>query len=58
MKNSILNLGKALDKKEQREISGGWGSCYTSNDCLGPYDCCSFGQCIISAHAFMEPYCS
>ena len=29
MKKSILNLGKALTSKEQKEINGGaWGPCY------------------------------
>lgn len=27
MKNSILNLGKALTNAEQKEVNGGWGSC-------------------------------
>ena len=53
MKNSILNLGKALNKAEQKIINGGTSNCrhmekcfYTS-DC-GPKDCvliCIVGRC-------------
>jgi hypothetical protein len=35
MKKSILNLGKALNKAEQKQISGG-----AVSDCAGHYDLC------------------
>ncbi|MGQ3679038.1 MULTISPECIES: hypothetical protein [Tenacibaculum] len=42
MKKSILNLGKALDKKKQTKITGG----YPQEDCEFPkYSCFNiFGQ--------------
>lgn len=35
MKKSILNIGKALDRAEQKQISGGGSrsSCQTDQDC-------------------------
>jgi len=52
MKKQILNLGKALNKGEQKSINGGgYGSCLTENDCRlhplysgGPVDCVN-GSC-------------
>lgn len=36
MKKSILNIGKALPKKEQKEILGGGKPlCNTDDDCCG-----------------------
>ena len=35
MKKSILNLGKALNKAERKNINGGFGST-TMGDCLVP----------------------
>lgn len=59
MKKSILNLGKSLNKKQQKKINGGLGiRCYRSEDCRGSSDCCNFGQCIDTTHAILEPYCS
>ncbi|WP_442264473.1 hypothetical protein ACSIGC_08855 [Tenacibaculum sp. ZS6-P6] len=34
MKKSILNIGKALNKAEQRKVNGGFGSC---DDYTGPF---------------------
>ncbi|WGH76856.1 hypothetical protein P8625_06860 [Tenacibaculum tangerinum] len=58
MKKQILNLGKALDKKQQSKINGGFFSCVRSSDCSGRYDCCSGGTCINTSYAFLQPYCS
>ena len=34
MKKQILNLGKALNKAEQKQINGGYmPECYTNEDC-------------------------
>ncbi|WP_440067608.1 hypothetical protein [Tenacibaculum discolor] len=55
MKKSILNLGKTLNKIEQKFITGGY-SCKTEKDCynqqdpgdpLTPWECYN-GTCIIS----------
>ena len=41
MKKSILNLGKALNKAEQKEINGGkHESCLTHVDCPAGQGCC------------------
>ncbi|WP_237274791.1 hypothetical protein [Tenacibaculum ovolyticum] len=47
MKKSILNLGKALNKAEQREVNGSGGKkfCSTHEDCRFGYGCCG-GVCI------------
>jgi len=42
MKNSILNLGKTLNKKEQQTINGGRFDCIEYID--GAYVCTSFGR--------------
>jgi hypothetical protein len=58
MKKQILNLGKALNKAEQKEINGGykrqciedpWNDCYV----LGLDFCCDqvFGFCVYSPGA-------
>ncbi len=48
MKN-LKNLGKALNKNEQKQINGGAPdgerSCSTSDDCPY-YECCASGSCI------------
>ncbi|WP_435261355.1 hypothetical protein [Tenacibaculum sp. nBUS_03] len=44
MKKSILNLGKALKRAEQKEISGGVGStCFSHADCPRDMGCCDNG---------------
>lgn len=49
MKKQFLNLGKALNKAEQKEINGGtpYGelSCSSNEDCK-PYECCADKSCI------------
>ncbi|WP_435263970.1 hypothetical protein [Tenacibaculum sp. nBUS_03] len=40
MKKSILNLGNALNKADQKQINGGKKKCDTHNDC-GPGACCN-----------------
>lgn len=50
MKNSILSLGKTLNKTEQKNIYGGIGSvsvqnCNTSEQCNSGYYC-DCGKCI------------
>ncbi len=39
MLKNIENLGKSLSKKEQREVSGGWGTVYCNShrDCWDAY---------------------
>ncbi|AXT19776.1 hypothetical protein D7030_01295 [Flavobacteriaceae bacterium AU392] len=42
MKN-LLNLGKVLDKSEQKFINGGFspnGECFTNEDCECPVNLC------------------
>jgi len=44
MKKGILNLGKALNKEEQKQISGGTEFCGTlDHNCCGGIICC--GEC-------------
>ncbi|WP_299106604.1 hypothetical protein [uncultured Tenacibaculum sp.] len=53
MKTSILNLGKALSKENQKQINGGSSDCRrmercSSNSDCGPNDCvliCVVGRC-------------
>jgi hypothetical protein len=33
----LKNLGKTLNKKEQKTINGGWRYCNSRFDCYGPY---------------------
>ncbi len=41
MKKQILNLGKALNKAEQKTINGGGpGGCYTHQECPAGHGCC------------------
>ncbi len=62
MKNSILNLGKALNKVEQKEINGGrfGGQCRTARDCwyatggvgsINDYLCLN-GNCAFNSNPF------
>ncbi len=39
MKKSILNLGKPLNKKEQKHINGGGTFCNADGDCASGYYC-------------------
>jgi len=41
MKKSILNLGKALNKSEQKKVNGGYGNC--------PQNCEYFSDTVISS---------
>ncbi|WP_272151305.1 hypothetical protein [Tenacibaculum aiptasiae] len=50
MKNSILNLGKVLNKKEQKGVNGGlyWcagGNSHTTNRWCPV--CCFMGNCLL-----------
>ncbi|MEO9571165.1 MAG: hypothetical protein ABJH82_12550 [Polaribacter sp.] len=49
MKKSILNLGKALSKEEQKEITGKGGHspefCSANSDCSPGLGCCE-GECM------------
>ena len=49
MKNSILNLGKALNKADQKKINGGLSKCSSTSDCPLEFTCIlfdsSFGYC-------------
>ncbi|WP_440122368.1 hypothetical protein [Tenacibaculum sp. Ill] len=40
MKNSILSLGKSLNKIEQKLINGGAILCENHQDCPGGFGCC------------------
>jgi hypothetical protein len=45
MKKSILSVGSALSKTEQRGINGGSSTCYSQTQCesMGcPYECVEF----------------
>lgn len=44
MKKSILNIGKALNKKDQQQINGGFGVC----DCTSDYIQTSPNECIFT----------
>jgi hypothetical protein len=43
MKKQVLNLGKALNKAEQKLIYGGWGPGCSGPQCYGPVPGC--GTC-------------
>ncbi|CAL2089769.1 WAP-type (Whey Acidic protein) with four-disulfide core [Tenacibaculum sp. 190524A02b] len=46
MKKSILNLGKALNKADQKNVNGGMGKyCESHSDCRWPMGCC-MGLCM------------
>lgn len=52
MKKVILNLGKVIEKNQQKEIVGGYPGCYLQLNALcqnpyggGSHDCCSVGTC-------------
>ena len=48
MKKQILNLGKALNKAEQKEINGGVARfCVCDSDCGSGNHCCS-GRCYVA----------
>ncbi len=47
MKKSILNIGKALNKAEQKRINGGIGNCDLPNPELGQTHLCSGGGPVI-----------
>lgn len=60
MKTSILTLGKALNRREQKSINGGGRpcstTCYWSSWFPGDYcrtSACEFGQC--DTNGFCEP---
>ena len=55
MKKQILNLGKALNKIEQKQINGGKNfACYTHSDCPKSMGCCKnspyIGLCMEGEH--------
>ena len=67
MKKQILNLGKALNKTEQKEINGGkvacgtfTGSCSSARDCWNATGCvgspndylCISGRCAFNPNPF------
>ena len=41
MKKQILDLGKILNKVEQKQINGGLRSCESHNDCPTSTGCCA-----------------
>ena len=43
MKKQFLNLGKALNKAEQKQINGGAGGCPTYEECVS--NCYNGGYC-------------
>ena len=45
MKKSILNLGKALNKAEQKSINGGAGGCNHMALCFSQSDCGDINFC-------------
>ena len=54
MKKQILNLGKTLNKLEQRSINGGFSPCISESDCRnsplhsgGPV-ACILGHCVFA----------
>ncbi|CAL2103747.1 hypothetical protein [Tenacibaculum sp. 190130A14a] len=49
MKKSILNLGKSLNKNEQKQIAGGKRRCETVSDCP-PNNCCMHNACLPETH--------
>jgi hypothetical protein len=55
MKKSILNIGKALNKIEQKSINGGGfgGSCNTNEDCPVNGHICNCGDCIDPRKPFL-----
>ena len=44
MKKTLLNIGNALSKSEQRQINGGFENCMTLEECL-MFECPDAGEC-------------
>ena len=58
MKKSILNLGKFLDKAEQKLINGGAPRlCESHSDCPGGYGCCHSQMFCRTNDYFTNGYC-
>ena len=53
MKQSILNIGTALDKAEQRTINGGFNGCGTLSECMSS---CIY-ECELTVNWHREPPC-
>ena len=54
MKKSILNLGKSIEKAEQKQINGGYGNCgWNYGDACAPGGCCIVGQCRMVSSPFV-----
>ncbi|WP_299106593.1 hypothetical protein [uncultured Tenacibaculum sp.] len=54
MKKSILNLGKSLNKAEQKKINGGIAiACFSHSDCPREMGCCKnapyMGLCMLGS---------
>ncbi|WP_272151300.1 hypothetical protein [Tenacibaculum aiptasiae] len=51
MKKTILNLGRALHKAEQKNVKGGFGIVdRDGRDCRYPYCLNNFGRCVHNIH--------
>lgn len=58
MKKSILNIGKTLNKAEQKEISGGRPTfCENHQDCPGGFGCCYEQMFCRTNDYFTNGYC-
>ncbi len=57
MKSKLLNLGKALDKKQQQKIMGGaHRPCDDHQDCPGGQGCCyCVGLCFLDSYPGLQP---
>ncbi len=45
MKKSILNLGKTLNKTEQKSVTGGRFKCFINGECIKTSHLCAEFQC-------------
>ena len=55
MKKSILNLGKALHRAEQKSINGGSREDCHTYGCPTGLTCCDSGKCLRGANPCLAP---
>ena len=58
MKKSVLNLGKALNKAEQKSISGGFAACINASQCADIYNLTAFDPLPESSFNCWNGWCS
>ncbi len=55
----LKNLGKSLNKVEQKSINGGGRQfCESHKDCPGGQGCCAMAFCVTDEYYSNNPHCS